>query len=269
MLDYNILKKKPFVIAGPCSAESLELCEEVASFCKKICEDNGFTYIFKASFDKANRTSVRSYRGPGIDKGIEIFRHIKKKLDVPICTDVHALGQAERISGVCDIIQIPAFLARQTDLIIDVAKTNKIINIKKPQFISFDKVKYITEKCIDSGNKKILLTERGSMFGSNDLVVDFRNIFEMKKYGYPVVIDATHSCQKMSMGGTTKGKREYAPYFAKAGFIFGATGLFAEVHPEPKKGLSDSDNMITFETFEILASELKKISMLKTLKFDL
>lgn len=257
MLDYNILKKGPFVIAGPCSAESEKLCLEVASFCKKVCDDVGFTYVFKASFDKANRTSINSYRGPGIEKGLQIFEKVKYELNIPICTDIHTIGQAQTISDVIDIIQIPAFLARQTDLIVDAAITGKIINIKKPQFISYDKMKYITEKCIDSGNDKILLTERGSMFGSNDLVVDFRNIFEMKKYDYPVVIDATHSCQKMKAGETTAGIREYAPYFAKAGFIFGATGLFAEVHPEPEKGLSDSDNMMDFKMFEGLIKEIK------------
>lgn len=257
MLDYNLLRKKQFVIAGPCVAESIELCLEVARFCKKVCQENDMIYIFKASFDKANRTSINSYRGPGLEKGIEIFQKIKLDLNLPICTDIHTLGQAKQLSDVADIIQIPAFLARQTDLIIEAASTGNIINIKKPQFVSFDKMKYITEKCLDSGNNKILLTERGSMFGSNDLIVDFRNIFEMKKYGYPVVIDSTHSCQKMSEGGITSGNREYAPYFAKAGFIFGASGLFAEVHPEPEKGLSDSANMINFKTFENLIRELK------------
>ena len=259
MLDYNILKEKPFVIAGPCSAESEELCLEIATFCKKVAKDSGFTYVFKASFDKANRTSIKSYRGPGLSKGLSILKKIKSIVGVPICTDIHALGQAKKLSTSVDIIQIPAFLARQTDLVVEAAKHGNIINIKKPQFVSCDKMKYIIEKCSESGNDNVLLTERGSMFGSNDLVVDFRNVFEMKKYGYPVIIDSTHSCQKMSPGGTTSGNREYAPYFAKSGFIFGATGLFAEVHPNPEKGLSDSKNMINFEMFKKLIKELEVI----------
>jgi len=259
MLDYNLLKQKPFVIAGPCSAESQELCIEVAEFCKEVCSRHNFTYVFKASFDKANRTSLNSYRGPGLQAGLEIFKNVKDRVDVPICTDIHALGQAPLVSQTCDILQIPAFLARQTDLVVEASKTNSIINIKKPQFISYDKLKFVTDKCLQSGNNKILLTERGSMFGSNDLVVDFRNIFEMNKFGFPVVIDSTHSCQKMSPGGTTGGNREYAPYFAKAGFVFGATGLFAEVHPKPDKGLSDSANMINFEMFESLVKDLRRL----------
>lgn len=259
MLDYNILKEKPFVIAGPCAAESEELCLEVAEFCKKVVEDAGFTYIFKASFDKANRTSIHSYRGPGLEKGLKIFESVKQNIHPWICTDIHTLGQASLVADQCEIIQIPAFLARQTDLIIEAAATNKIINIKKPQFLSVDKLKYVREKCIEAGNSKILLTERGSMFGSNDLVVDFRNIIEMKKSGYPIVIDATHSCQKMTEGGITSGNREYAPYFAKAGFVFGATGLFAEVHSNPDQGLSDSANMIDFVMFEKTIADIKTI----------
>jgi 2-dehydro-3-deoxyphosphooctonate aldolase (KDO 8-P synthase) len=259
MLDYNVLKEKPFVIAGPCSAESEELCLEIASFCKEIVTSAGFTYIFKASFDKANRTSIKSYRGPGLKEGLRILEKIKLSAGVPVCTDIHSLGQAKKLSSKIDIIQIPAFLARQTDLVVEAAKYGNIVNIKKPQFVSYDKMKYIAEKCIESGNSNILLTERGSMFGSNDLVVDYRNVFEMKKYGYPVIIDSTHSCQKMSFGETTSGNREYAPYFAKAGFIFGATGLFAEVHPNPEKGLSDSKNMINFEMFKKLIKELEVV----------
>lgn len=258
MLDYKKLKTKPFIIAGPCAAESEEICLEVAEYCDSICKKYGFEYIFKASFDKANRTSIDSYRGPGLEKGIEIFKKVRNVVPF-ICTDVHLPKQCEIISNFVDIIQIPAFLARQTDLLIAAAKTNKILNIKKPQFVSFDKMKFVVEKCIKSGNNKILLTERGSMFGSNDLVVDFRNIIEMNKLGYPVVIDSTHSCQKMHAGGTTGGNREYAPYFAKAGMMFGCSGVFAEVHPDPEKGLSDSSNMITFEMFEKMVRELRSL----------
>lgn len=258
MLDYNLLNKKLFIIAGPCSAESKELCLEIAKFCQSVCEENDITYIFKASYDKANRTSIDSYRGPGIEGGIEIFKEVKNVTPY-VCTDVHLPWHCEKIAEVADIIQIPAFLARQTDLITEAAKTNKIINIKKPQFISHDKMKFIVDKCMYFENNKVLLTERGSMFGSNDLVVDFRNIIEMNKLGHPVVIDATHSCQKMTPGGTTSGNREYAPYFAKAGVLFGCGGVFAEVHPEPEKGLSDSKNMIDFEMFENLIKDLRRM----------
>jgi len=215
------------------------------------------SYI-KASFDKANRTSIKSYRGPGLEKGIQIFKKVKKVTPY-ICTDVHLPEQCDKVSEVVDIIQIPAFLARQTDLLVAASKTQKILNIKKPQFVSHDKMKFILNKCIESGNKKVIFTERGSMYGSNDLVVDFRNIHEMKKLNIPIVIDSTHSCQKMLPGGTTAGNREYAPYFAKAGFIFGCTGVFAEVHPEPSQGLSDSSNMIDFEMFENMIIDLRKI----------
>ena len=258
MLDYNILNNDLFVIAGPCSAESPDLCVEVAKFCASVCEENDITYVFKASFDKANRTSMDSYRGPGIDKGIEIFKKVKKVTPF-ICTDVHLPSHCEKISEIADIIQIPAFLARQTDLVTEAARTNRIINIKKPQFISHDKMQFIIDKCKYFENNKLLLTERGSMFGSNDLVVDFRNIIEMKKLGYPVVIDSTHSCQKMNAGGVTSGNREYAPYFAKAGVMFGSSGVFAEVHPNPEQGLSDASNMIDYKTFENLIKDLRRM----------
>lgn len=258
MLDYELIKNNNFIIAGPCSAETEELCIEVAKFCKSICESNGFEYIFKASFDKANRTSIHSYRGPGLNKGIEIFKKVKK-INPYICTDVHLPEQCNKIAEVVDVIQIPAFLARQTDLLIAASKTGRIINIKKPQFVSHDKMKFVLDKCIESGNKNLILTERGSMYGSNDLVVDFRNIFEMKKLEVPIVIDSTHSCQKMLPGGTTSGNREYAPYFAKAGMLFGCSGVFAEVHPEPNKGLSDSSNMIDFKMFEKMIKDLRKL----------
>jgi len=171
MIDFKIFEDDVFVIAGPCSAESIELCIDVAEFCKRICMENEIHYIFKASFDKANRTSINSYRGPGIDDGLRILNEVKK-VNPFICTDVHLPNQCERVAEIADVIQIPAFLARQTDVVTQAAKTGKVINIKKPQFLSYDKMEFIVDKCVSSGNNKILLTERGSMFGSNDLVVD-------------------------------------------------------------------------------------------------
>ena len=258
MLSYDELRKNLFVIAGPCAAESEELCLDIANFCSKICNKNNVKYIFKASFDKANRTSIDSYRGPGIKDGVKIFKKLKS-YGYSICTDVHIPQQCAIIAPYCDIIQIPAFLARQTDLVVSAAKTNKIINIKKPQFLSSEKMKYVAEKCIKTKNKKILITERGSMFGSDDLVVDFRNIIRMKSLGFPVVMDCTHSCQTMSAGDITGGNREYAPYFAKSSIIFGANGIFSEVHPNPEEGLSDSKNMINFDSFEKMIEQSKEL----------
>ena len=247
-----------FVIAGPCAAESEELCIEIAKNLHKICEDNQIKYIFKASFDKANRTSVNSYRGPGLEEGKRIFSKVKNHTPY-VCTDVHIPEQPKQICDFVDIIQIPAFLCRQTDLLIESGKTGKIINVKKAQFLSHKKMKYAADKILSTGNSNILLTERGSMFGLNDMIVDFRGIYEMKKLGFPVVIDATHSCQSIGDGDTTNGNRELAPLYAKSGFIFGAQGVFLEVHPEPENGRSDAANMINYETFEKIIKDIKKI----------
>ena len=247
---------KPFVIAGPCAAESLDLCTEISKTLRSICKSNGVEYVFKASFDKANRTSVDSYRGPGLQEGKRIFKEVKKHTEY-ICTDIHEPSQAKEISDYVDIIQIPAFLCRQTDLLVAAGETGKTVNIKKAQFLAHSKMKFAVDKVLSTGNKNIILTERGSMFGLNDMIVDFRGIKEMSNLGYPVVIDATHSCQTIGSGPTTSGKREYAPLYAKAGLIFGATGVFMEVHPEPEKGLSDSANMIDYETFEDIIKWMK------------
>ncbi len=255
MLQIN---KEIFVIAGPCAAESSGLCVDVAKTLTSICESYGVKYIFKASFDKANRTSVSSYRGPGIEAAKEIFTEVKKHTPY-ICTDIHEPQQADVIADFVDVIQIPAFLCRQTDLLIAAGNTGKIVNIKKAQFLAHGKMRYAVEKVLSTGNDNIILTERGSMFGLNDMIVDFRGIKEMSNLGYPVVIDATHSCQTIGSGDTTSGNREFAPLYAKAGFIFGAQGVFLEVHPEPEKGLSDSSNMINYEMFEETIRDIVKI----------
>lgn len=252
-----------FVIAGPCAAESRDLCVEVAKTLSTICAKAGVDYIFKASFDKANRTSINSYRGPGLEVGKEIFKHVKKHTAY-ICTDIHEPQQAESIAEVADVIQIPAFLCRQTDLLLAAGNTGKVVNIKKAQFLAHHKMKYAVDKIVSTGNNKVLLTERGSMFGLNDMIVDFRGITEMKKLGFPVVMDATHSCQTIGSGETTSGNREYAPLYAKAGLIFGAQGIFLEVHPEPEKGLSDASNMIDYEMFENIINDLVKLKKMET-----
>lgn len=252
-----------FVIAGPCAAESKDLCVEVAKTLSTICAKAGVDYIFKASFDKANRTSINSYRGPGLEAGKEIFKHVKKHTAY-ICTDIHEPQQAESIAEVADVIQIPAFLCRQTDLLLAAGNTGKVVNIKKAQFLAHHKMKYAVDKIVSTGNNKVLLTERGSMFGLNDMIVDFRGITEMKKLGFPVVMDATHSCQTIGSGETTSGNREYAPLYAKAGLIFGAQGVFLEVHPEPEKGLSDASNMIDYEMFENIINDLVKLKKMET-----
>jgi len=256
MLEIN--NKELFVIAGPCAAESLELCVDIAKTLSSVCERLNIKYVFKASFDKANRTSVDSYRGPGVHAGIEIFKEIKKHTPY-ICTDIHIPEQAADIADYVDVIQIPAFLCRQTDLLVAAGKTGKYVNIKKAQFLAHEKMKYAAEKVLSTGNDKILLTERGSMFGLNDMIVDFRGVKEMSKMGFPVVMDATHSCQTIGTGATTSGNREFAPLYSKAGILFGAQGLFLEIHPEPDKGLSDAPNMIDYETFEKILKDVKKL----------
>jgi len=245
-----------FIIAGPCVLESKALCLEVAKFCKSICDEYGFTYVFKASFDKANRTSITSFRGPGLEKSIETFIELRKYVDL-ITTDIHEPHQAEKIAPYVDVLQIPAFLCRQTDLLTAAGKTGKIINIKKAQFLSADKMKHAIEKVYSTGNRNVMLTERGSMMGMNDLVVDFRNIHILKQFGCPVVMDVTHACQSYKQtNGVTGGNRLYGPLFAQCAKVFGADGTFAEVHPDPDSALSDSANTMNFNMFEDMVKSL-------------
>ncbi|MBC8436914.1 3-deoxy-8-phosphooctulonate synthase [bacterium] len=246
---------KPFIIAGPCSMESEELCIDIAKTLDSICHKYGFTYIFKSSFDKSNRTSANSFRGPGLTKGIKILDKVRQFTQYTT-TDVHEPGQSKAVSPVVDIIQIPAFLARQTNLLIEAGETGKWVNIKKPQFLSADKMIHVVNKVKSTENQNIILTERGTMHGPSDIVVDFRNIIEMKSFNDLVVIDATHSCQKLLPGNHTSGNRSFAPFFAKAGVLFGASGVFLEVHPNPDKGLSDPQTMINYEMFDQILSDL-------------
>lgn len=247
----------PVFIAGPCVIESAELLETVASELVRINQKLGVDIIFKASFDKANRTSISSFRGPGLEKGLQMLADVKSKFGLRITTDIHESYQAEAAGNVCDVLQIPAFLCRQTDLIVSAAKTGRIINIKKAQFLSGKDMRYPVEKAREAGAKEVWLTERGNSFGYNNLVVDFRNIPDMKEFVSTVIMDCTHSVQRPGGGdGKTSGDRRFAPMMAMAGKAFGATGYFFEVHPTPDQGLSDAANMIELSKLEELVNKL-------------
>lgn len=238
-------------IAGPCVIESAELLDIVANEIVRINNNLGTDIIFKASFDKANRTSINSFRGPGLERGIEMLSHIKQQYGLKILTDIHESWQAEAVSEVVDVIQIPAFLCRQTDLLVAAAKTERIINIKKAQFLSGADMKYPVEKAREAGAKDVWLTERGNTMGYNNLVVDFRNIDDMLQIVPNVIMDCTHSVQRPgAAGGKTGGDRRFVPAMAKAAKAFGATGFFFEVHPDPDKGLSDAANMLELSKLE-------------------
>lgn len=248
---------KPTLIAGPCVIESMELLDTVAQKLVEINSKLNTNIIFKASFDKANRTSLKSFRGPGLEKGLQMLADIKSKYNLQITTDIHESYQAEAAGEVCDILQIPAFLCRQTDLLVSAAKTGKIVNIKKAQFLSGVDMKYPVEKARESGAKDVWLTERGNCFGYNNLVVDFRNIADMKEIVHTVIMDCTHSVQRPSAGnGKTIGDRKFVPSMALAAKAFGATGYFFEVHPTPDEGLSDAANMLELNKLEDLIMKL-------------
>ncbi|MBQ0080345.1 MAG: 3-deoxy-8-phosphooctulonate synthase [Alistipes sp.] len=242
---------KPIFIAGPCVIESMELLEEVATTLCRLRDSLGIEIYFKSSFDKANRTSLNSFRGPGLKKGLSMLGAIKQKYSLQILTDIHEAWQAEPVAEIADVIQIPAFLCRQTDLLVAAAKTGRIVNIKKAQFLSGADMKYPVQKAIESNAKEVWLTERGNSFGYNNLVVDFRNIADMLKFTPRVIMDCTHSVQRPGGGdGKTVGNREFVPAMAMAARAFGATGYFFEVHPDPDKGLSDAANMLYLKDLE-------------------
>lgn len=247
-------------IAGPCVIESEELVMEVAEQLKQIAKKHDLDFYFKASFDKANRTSIQSFRGPGLEEGLRILAKVKEKYGVKIATDIHEPYQAAKVAEVCDLIQIPAFLCRQTDLLVAAAKTGKLINVKKAQFLAPWDMKNVVGKLVESGNSNIMLCERGTTFGYNTLVVDMTGIIEMKKFGYPVVFDATHSVQKPGGKGTaTGGNREYVEYLAKAAFSVGADALFMEVHPNPDEALSDGPNMVKLAELDEMLDRIIKV----------
>ncbi len=251
---------KFMLIAGPCVIESEENVMLIAEKIKGIAERLDLDYYFKASFDKANRTSITSYRGPGIDEGLRILKKVKDTYGLKIATDIHEPWQADRVKDVVDIIQIPAFLCRQTDLLVAAAKTGKLINVKKAQFLAPWDMKNVVKKIEDYGNKNIMLCERGTSFGYNTLVVDMTGIQEMKKFGYPVVMDATHSVQKPGGKGTaTGGNRENVEPLAKAAIAAGADALFFEVHPNPDEALSDGPNMVPLDQFEDMLKRIIRV----------
>lgn len=259
---YEELKSNLFILAGPCVIENKDICIEIAEKCMEAASKYNMKYVFKASFDKANRTSNNSFRGMGLEKGIEVLSEIKNKYNIPVVTDIHESYQAEAVGQVCDIIQIPAFLCRQTDLLIAAAKTGKIVNIKKAQFLSGVDMKYPLEKVYAAGNKQVMLTERGSMFGYGNLVVDFRNLVDMQQFNVPVIMDLTHSTQKPgALDGKSGGNPEYTPYFAAASSACGIKGFFAETHPEPEKALSDGSNMIKLNEFPSLLEKIVRHSI--------
>lgn len=258
---YENLKSQPFLISGPCVIESEDLVLRVAEQVKKISEELDIFYIFKASYDKANRTSISSFRGPGMEEGLKILEKVKTEFDLPLTTDIHESSQAKPVGEVVDILQIPAFLCRQTDLLVEAAKTGRIVNIKKAQFLTGEDMAFPAQKVVESGNSQVMLTERGNSYGNNNLVVDFRNVVDMQGHGFPVVMDVTHSCQKPGgAGGKSGGNREYAPAFAKAAASMGVQGFFFETHPNPEEALSDGPNMIPLaELKDLVASVIKHI----------
>ena len=251
--DIEIGGGKLFLMAGPCVLEGYERSLKIGRRAKEIADKLNLPYIFKASFDKANRSSIKSFRGPGLDDGLKILAAIKSELQVPIVTDIHESYQAEPIAQVADILQIPAFLCRQTDLLMAAAKTGKVVNVKKGQFLSPNDMKNIVVKLEESGTRKIMLTERGASFGYNNLVVDMRGLPIMRGFGYPVIFDGTHSVQLPGGGGEiSAGQREFVGYLTRAAAAVGIDGLFLEVHDNPAEALSDGANMIYLDKLENL-----------------
>lgn len=258
--NFEIGGSKLTILAGPCVIESQDILEKTAAGLKEITQKLDINFVFKSSFDKANRSSINSYRGPGIKKGLEMLAKIKKDFDLPIVTDIHTPEQAAIAAEVADILQIPAFLCRQTDLLVAAAKTGKIINIKKGQFLAPEQMESLIKKVTDSGNPNVTLTDRGTTFGYNNLVSDFRAIPIMQEFGYPVIFDATHSVQLPGAEGECSGgDRRFVPVLAKSAIAAGANGLFFEVHTDPDKALCDGPNMIALSDAEKLFKVCKEI----------
>ena len=251
------------VIAGPCVIESEELCLQVGTAMKAVCDDLGLGYVFKASFDKANRTSISSFRGPGLEAGLEILGRVKEALGVPVLTDFHEAAQAATLAEVVDILQVPAFLSRQTDLLLAAAETGRAVNVKKAQFMAPWDMEQVVQKLRESGCDRILLTERGVSFGYNTLVVDFRSLPQMRALGHPVCYDVTHSLQQPGGQGTSSGAtREFAPHLARAGIAVGVDALFLEVHPCPADAKSDAAAQLDLEHADSLLRQLAPIHAL-------
>lgn len=252
--------KNLILIAGPCVVESEKLCLQVAATLKKECARLGITFIFKASYDKANRSSAASFRGPGIKEGLDVLEKVKQELDLPVLTDVHTEEQAREAASIADVLQIPAFLCRQTDLVSACVQTGRIVNIKKGQFLAPWDMKQVVKKAGMAGGTKLLLTERGTTFGYNNLVSDMRSIPIMKELGFPVIFDATHSVQLPGgAGDKSSGQREFAPVLARAAIAAGADGLFIETHPDPDSALSDGPNMIPLKEMPKVLRQMLRV----------
>jgi 2-dehydro-3-deoxyphosphooctonate aldolase (KDO 8-P synthase) len=261
---FNLLPSQFFVIAGPCVIESSDLCLQIAKHVKSVCESLGLPYVFKASFDKANRSSGSSFRGPGITDGLATLHLIKEQLGLPVLTDVHEVDQIKQVAQTVDVLQIPAFLARQTDLLLAAGATGKIINVKKGQFMSPQEMQNAVEKIRSTGNEKVMLTERGTFFGYNRLVNDFTSLPIMAGFGKPVVFDVTHSTQQPGgLGNASGGNPQFVPMLARAAIAAGVNGLFLECHPDPKNAKSDAATMINLEAVEPLLKSCKQISELR------
>ena len=259
---------KLLIMAGPCMAESLEICMETAGFLKKVTEKLDVNFVFKSSFDKANRSSASTFRGLGIEKGIDILKNIKKEFDLPIVTDIHLPEHAKAVSEIADIIQIPAFLCRQTDLLIAAGETNITVNIKKGQFMAPEDMKGAVGKVFSTGNNKVMLTERGTTFGYHNLVVDMRSLAIMRDLKVPVIFDATHSVQLPGgQGNSSGGQRQFVQPLSLAAAAVGIDGLFLEVHPNPDKALSDGPNSLNFDMAEKTIKRVKKIYELERKSF--
>lgn len=249
-----------FLISGPCVIESKEIILQVAGFLKALGQRLEIPVIFKSSYDKANRTSIDSFRGPGLTKGLEILKEVKDSIGLPVLSDIHRVSQIDKAAEILDVIQIPAFLSRQTDLVIEAARTNLPINIKKGQFLSPWDMEHVVSKATSMGNNKVLLTERGTSFGYNNLIVDMRSISVMKDFGFPVVFDATHGVQLPGgRGRSSGGQREFVAPLARAAIAAGADGVFLEIHPDPDSALSDGPNSLPFKEVEPLLVMLKEI----------
>jgi 2-dehydro-3-deoxyphosphooctonate aldolase (KDO 8-P synthase) len=251
-----------FLLAGPCVVESEDLCRQVAGHLKKITSELGIKYVFKASYRKANRSRLDSFSGIGDERALKILEGIRKEFDIPVITDIHSAEEAEMAARYVDILQIPAFLSMQTDILIAAAATGKIINIKKGQFLAPASMEFAVRKVVESGNKNILLTDRGTMFGYNDIIVDYRGITEMKAIGYPVVLDITHSLQQPNQsGGVSGGRPDMIETIARAGVAVGVDGIFMETHPDPANALSDGANMLKLDKVEQLLRNLYSIRL--------
>ncbi len=259
--DIQVGGKRPFtLIAGPCVVESKQATLRIAAFLKKLTVKLEIPFIFKASYDKANRTSLDSFRGLGIKEGLKVLKEVKETLRVPILSDVHGVEEIPLAAEVLDVLQIPAFLCRQTDLLLEAGKTGRVVNVKKGQFLAPWDMSHVIKKIESTGNKKIILTERGTSFGYNNLISDFRSLSIMREFGYPVVFDATHSVQQPGgLGHASGGNSEFIPLLARCAVAAGCDGIFLEVHFDPKKALSDGPNMLALNKLEKLLVELKEI----------